>query len=168
MATGFPAITGDIFTAADYNGLVTFDVIADKTIADLGIRTIRFANGVLLNLKKTDFEDNRVRYSLRIDGGRLHFAKDEAVFAWLMSGAYVSGGLAAHDFEDLRSLLSEDPSDKNLLMRTMELEKSIASNLGLLGFTPSDRTRLGLAEVKARSKLEALQDKWASNEQLAS
>jgi hypothetical protein len=65
-------------------------------------------------------------------------------------------------------LLVEEPADKNLLMRTMELEKSISSNLGLLGFTPSDRTRLGLAEVKARSKLEALQDKWASNEQLAS
>ena len=31
MATGFPASTGNIFTAADYNGLVTFDVIADKT-----------------------------------------------------------------------------------------------------------------------------------------
>jgi hypothetical protein len=31
MSTGFPAKTGDIFTAADYNGLVTFDVIADKT-----------------------------------------------------------------------------------------------------------------------------------------
>jgi hypothetical protein len=31
MATGFPASTGDIFTSADYNGLVTFDVIADKT-----------------------------------------------------------------------------------------------------------------------------------------
>lgn len=31
MATGFPATTGDIFTAADYNGLVTYDVIADKT-----------------------------------------------------------------------------------------------------------------------------------------
>ncbi|MEY3623351.1 MAG: hypothetical protein RLZZ407_910 [Pseudomonadota bacterium] len=81
-------------------------VVADTVIPDLGIRTIRFANGVLLNLKKTDFEDNRVRYSLRIDGGQLHFAKDEAVLAWLMSGAYVSGGLAAHDFEDLRSLLA--------------------------------------------------------------
>lgn len=81
-------------------------VVEDTVIADLGIRTIRFANGVLLNLKKTDFEDNRVRYSLRIDGGQLHFAKDEAVLAWLMSGAYVSGGLAAHDFEDLRSLLA--------------------------------------------------------------
>ena len=31
MATGFPASTGDIFTAADYNGLVTYDVKADQT-----------------------------------------------------------------------------------------------------------------------------------------
>ncbi len=31
MATGFPASTGDIFTAADYNGLVTFEVASDKT-----------------------------------------------------------------------------------------------------------------------------------------
>ena len=29
--TGFPATTGDIFTAADYNGLVTFEVKADQT-----------------------------------------------------------------------------------------------------------------------------------------
>jgi hypothetical protein len=31
MATGFPAATGDIFTAADYNGLVTFEIKADQT-----------------------------------------------------------------------------------------------------------------------------------------
>jgi len=31
MATGFPATTGDIFTAADYNGLVTFEIKADQT-----------------------------------------------------------------------------------------------------------------------------------------
>jgi zinc protease len=81
-------------------------VVEDKQIADLGIRTIRFANGVLLNLKKTDFEDNRIRYSLRIDGGELHFGKDNAALARLMAGAYVSGGLEAHDIEDLRSLLA--------------------------------------------------------------
>lgn len=81
-------------------------VIADKTIADLGIRTIRFANGVLLNLKKTDFEDNRIRYALRIDGGQLHFGKENAVLASLMSATYVSGGLEAHDIEDLRSILA--------------------------------------------------------------
>jgi hypothetical protein len=31
MATGFPASTGDILTAAAYNGLVTFTVDADQT-----------------------------------------------------------------------------------------------------------------------------------------
>lgn len=81
-------------------------VVEDRQIADLGIRNIRFANGVLLNLKKTDFEDNRIRYSLRIDGGELHFGKGNAPLARLMAGAYVSGGLEAHDIEDLRSLLA--------------------------------------------------------------
>ena len=32
MATGFPATTGDIFTAADYNGLVSFEVKAAQTV----------------------------------------------------------------------------------------------------------------------------------------
>ena len=31
MATGFPASTGDIFTAAAYNGLVSFTVGSDQT-----------------------------------------------------------------------------------------------------------------------------------------
>ena len=52
-----------------------------------------------------------------------------------------------------------DPTDKNLLMRLAEVEKAIASNLSLLGFTPSDRSRLGLAEIKAKSKLQELLDK---------
>jgi zinc protease len=81
-------------------------VVQDRMIADVGIRTIRFANGVLLNLKKTDFEDNRIRYSLRIDGGELFFGKDNAPLSRLMSGAFVSGGLEAHDIEDLRSILA--------------------------------------------------------------
>jgi hypothetical protein len=37
-----------------------------------------------------------------------------------------------------------------------ELDRQIVSNLSLLGFTPSDRARLGVAEVKVRSKLEEL------------
>jgi hypothetical protein len=31
MATGFPANTGDVLSAAMYNGLVTFEVASDKT-----------------------------------------------------------------------------------------------------------------------------------------
>ena len=37
-----------------------------------------------------------------------------------------------------------------------ELDSRIISNLSLLGFTPADRSRLGVAEVKAISKMEAL------------
>ena len=37
-----------------------------------------------------------------------------------------------------------------------QLTKMIQENLSLLGFTPADRTRLGVAEVKAQSKLEEL------------
>jgi len=37
-----------------------------------------------------------------------------------------------------------------------ELDKNIVANLSLLGFTPTDRSRLGVAEVKARSKLEEI------------
>lgn len=37
-----------------------------------------------------------------------------------------------------------------------DVEKMITSNLSLLGFTPTDRTRLGVAEVKVANKLEEL------------
>ena len=37
------------------------------------------------------------------------------------------------------------------------LNSEIVSNLSLLGFTPADRSRLGVAEVKAKSRLEEMQ-----------
>jgi len=46
-----------------------------------------------------------------------------------------------------------------------ELDRQIVSNLSLLGFTPSDRARLGVAEVKAKSKLEELMERRANREQ---
>jgi P27 family predicted phage terminase small subunit len=43
------------------------------------------------------------------------------------------------------------------MLSTMENE--IAKLLSVLGFTPADRTRMGLAEVKARSKFEELRER---------
>ena len=45
-----------------------------------------------------------------------------------------------------------------------ELDRQIVSNLSLLGFTPSDRSRLGVAEVKAKTRLEELMERRASRE----
>jgi zinc protease len=81
-------------------------VVEDRMIADLGIRTLRFDNGVLLNIKKTNFEDNRIRFTLRIAGGSLHFGKAGGPLTSFMSNTYTASGLEAHDFDDLKSLLA--------------------------------------------------------------
>jgi hypothetical protein len=57
--------------------------------------------------------------------------------------------------EQIRTKLV-DSDDWHLLKQLNDLERLIASNLGQLGFTPAERTRLGLAEVKRQSKLEEM------------
>jgi hypothetical protein len=54
---------------------------------------------------------------------------------------------------------SDDPKLRRGLR---ELDKLIVSNLSLLGFSPTDRMRLGVAEVKKQSKLEELLAKKAA------
>jgi len=46
--------------------------------------------------------------------------------------------------------------------RVDNLSRLIVSNLSLLGFSPSDRARLGVAEVKRMSKVEELRAKRES------
>ena len=47
--------------------------------------------------------------------------------------------------------------DARLRRGLRELDRQIVSQLSLLGFSPADRSKLGVAEVKAMSKLEELQ-----------
>jgi phage terminase small subunit len=52
------------------------------------------------------------------------------------------------------SVWNNNRSDERKALRA--LDKEIVNNLSLLGFSPSERTRLGVAEVKKQSKLEEL------------
>lgn len=54
--------------------------------------------------------------------------------------------------------------DPKLRRGLRELDRQLVSNLSLLGFSPTDRSRLGVAEVKAASKLEELLAKKAQRE----
>jgi hypothetical protein len=56
----------------------------------------------------------------------------------------------------LRELWLEDPSDRGVNTSLLETEKAVMSGLSLLGFTPADRTRLGLVSARAKSKLEEI------------
>jgi hypothetical protein len=58
--------------------------------------------------------------------------------------------------ETLRAIVSEQPENPRLRSGLRELEKAITGNLAHLGFNPSDRSRLGFAEVKKEGKLQEL------------
>jgi len=61
----------------------------------------------------------------------------------------------------LDKLFEDDPAERKTVMSINETEKLLAANLGLLGFTPADRAKLGLAEIKRQSKLDELRAKAA-------
>jgi hypothetical protein len=58
--------------------------------------------------------------------------------------------------QELRALTDQQPENTRLRAALRQLDKQLVSNLSLLGFTPSDRSRLGLVQVKTQSKLQQL------------
>lgn len=58
--------------------------------------------------------------------------------------------------EQVRKALADNPEERQWRIALREIEKQLIGQLGLLGFSPSDRSRLGLAEVKTTSKLQQL------------
>ena len=79
-------------------------IVEDETIADLGIRTIRFANNVRLNIKRTDFEAGRVSYTMRMAGGALALPRDRPGLAMLISALSPVAATSKHSFDDIRTI----------------------------------------------------------------
>ncbi|MDQ6808159.1 MAG: insulinase family protein [Verrucomicrobiota bacterium] len=75
-------------------------------IADLGIELITFANGTRLNLKKTDFEADRVRVSARVGSGTITEPADKRGLAMLAGGTFSAGGLGKDSVDDLRKIFA--------------------------------------------------------------
>ncbi|GAA0282752.1 insulinase family protein [Alteraurantiacibacter aestuarii] len=93
----------DSFAYDDFGPAGT--IAADHVEPLLGIRTITFANGVKLNLKKTDLQEDRVAVQLNVDGGQLLDTKDNPL-ATAMTNSLLIGGLGAHSLDELQSILA--------------------------------------------------------------
>jgi P27 family predicted phage terminase small subunit len=66
--------------------------------------------------------------------------------------------------ELIKQQIETDPTDPTWYRQANEIEKQIVHSLSLLGFSPADRTRLGLVSAKTKSKLEELLAKKANRE----
>jgi len=80
-------------------------VVSDTRDPILGIREIRFANGVMLNLKPTQLEKDRIRVSLAIDGGDRLDTRDNPLATDMVNWLH-KGGLGKHSRDDLDTIMS--------------------------------------------------------------
>ncbi|WP_062785062.1 M16 family metallopeptidase [Novosphingobium capsulatum] len=80
-------------------------VVADSTDATLGIRRIRFANGVMLNIKRTPLETDRIHVRLALDGGEMLETRDNPL-AVDMASSVPAGGLGRYSLDQLQTMLA--------------------------------------------------------------
>jgi zinc protease len=81
-------------------------IAAREDLSDLGITRIRFANGVMLNLKQTDFEANRFLFRLIIGGGKADEPLDKPGLASLSMNLINESGFGALNKDDLKRALA--------------------------------------------------------------
>lgn len=74
--------------------------------AAIGATAVRFANGVLLTVKRTEFSDDHILISVRAGRGRLDLPAERSLAAWAYPAAMVGGGFGRISFDDMQETLS--------------------------------------------------------------
>jgi len=80
------------------------EVVSQEHVQDLDFWEVTFANGVHLNIKKTDFKERQVLLHVRLGQGLSAVADDQVVAASIASFVYDAGGLEAHSADELRRI----------------------------------------------------------------
>lgn len=80
-------------------------VVSDVSEPHLGIRSVRFANGVRLNIKRTDLKKDQVLIQVSVDGGEM-LATRGAPLATRMVPVLSIGGLGKHSKDELDTILA--------------------------------------------------------------
>jgi zinc protease len=80
-------------------------IASDTREPALGIREIRFANGVRFNLRHTDIDKDRVLVQLSVDGGDMLNTRENPLATQMVSTLPV-GGLGKHSQDELQTILA--------------------------------------------------------------
>lgn len=130
------------------------EVVSDETGGPLAIRTISFANGTMLNLKRTALEQDWIRIKLSIDGGKMLNTRENPLATDLMP-YFDEGGLGAHSEDELQTILagrtvraSFMAGEDTFIIRTRTTPRDLELQLQLLtafitdpGYRPEGETR---------------------------
>ncbi|MFT7516294.1 MAG: zinc protease [Myxococcota bacterium] len=81
-------------------------IVAQKHIEDLDLWAVELSNGVLLNIKKTDFKANQILITSRLGEGILSVPLESFVVAAVAGIAFDGGGLTEHSVDDMRRLFA--------------------------------------------------------------
>lgn len=125
-------------------------VVSDKTLPDLGIRMIRFENGLELNLKRTGSEPDKVSFAMDVGQGAQVFPVDQAGLFVIPAVLLEQDGFKAHDATELRKILaghqvslslnaSQDALTASGSVATKDIDlqlKLLAARLSATGFRP--------------------------------
>ena len=98
-ARAVPIFAYDDFGAAG-------EIFSRQEIEDLGIIQLVLSNGVRVNLKATEFEQDRIRVLARAGSGRLTQPEGKPMLDLFASSVFNGGGLGLHGVDDLRRMLA--------------------------------------------------------------
>jgi len=81
------------------------EIVSRDVVEDMDITRLKFKNNVMLNLKKTDFEDGWIRMSVSVGEGWNRFASAKPGLSYL-AGAIQAGGYEAHEASEMSEIFA--------------------------------------------------------------
>lgn len=145
---------------------------------DLDLHQARFANGLRLNFKRTDFASNEISLTVRLGGGRLELPEERPGLTLVASETFIRGGLGEHSADELRRIFAGrnvgwgfSVEEDAFVFRGTTTPEDLADQLALLAAYLSDpgyreealrRARTGIEETYAAARHTAsgvLQDR---------
>ena len=145
-------------------------VAEQKTIADLGVTQVRFANGVRLTVKPTKFRDNEVMVRVRVGHGLLDLPTNRvSPVVWASRGAFVDGGLKDLTAQQIDQILASkivgaefQPDEDAFLLQGSTRPADLQTQLQVLaayvtapGYRPEAFQRMRTYEATLENQLSA-------------
>ena len=81
-------------------------VVERRMVDDLGVAFVRFANGVRLTVRPTDFSKGQIEVAVHFGEGRIGLSRGGASPSWALP-AFISGGLTDLSYEDIQQVLAD-------------------------------------------------------------